>query len=669
MRMIRAAALSSATLALLALVELGLAAAGVEGLLAERDPFLGFSRRVRVFRAEPERGVYATPPAAVARSFNHQEFRLEKPDRGFRFFTLGGSSAYGFPWGSEIAFTRVLGDALRASRPARTIEAVNASGMSYGSNRLRVLAHEVLDYAPDAVVVYEGHNEFVEARFYRELLGRDERLDPLRALLHRWRLFTVAARLSERMRGRTGDDAGGAAGADRPADAAGVDAAALVGLGLDVERDEPTDVDAGEKERVRARFEDNLRDIVARVQASGSTIVLCTVPANVRDWRPYRSGFDPALPQARREEVLAALADGRRRLDAGDALGSIQRLEAARALAPGYADLQFVLGRAYEALERWDDARDAYVRARDADTLPARVISSINESTRRVAAETGAVLVDVERVFEEASAHGLVGFNLIEDYVHPNAQGHRLIALALWRAFEARGLAGPRRDAAPEEFWRAVGNAPADPLAAAAGGAGEVPAWRTAAFLYNTGVVLEHQGLAERAIEKYRAAVAAYPKNFAAAYNLGRLLALRNDVAGAAEAFGRAVAANPQSAPALTGLGRALVQIGQAAEAEGVLARAAAIDPKSVGTLSFLGHARRMQGKATEAAEAYRAALAVDPADRFVLASLGELLAAQGSLDEAERLFRAVLAGDAGDARARAGLEAIATRRPAAAPR
>jgi len=107
----RLALMAGVTLAVLAPIEAGLAVAGVEGLLAERDPFAGLSQRVRVFRAEPGRGVYATPPAAVQRSFNYQEFQLERAESGFRFFTLGGSSAYGVPWGSEIAFTRVLGDA------------------------------------------------------------------------------------------------------------------------------------------------------------------------------------------------------------------------------------------------------------------------------------------------------------------------------------------------------------------------------------------------------------------------------------------------------------------------------------------------------------------------------------------------------------------------------
>jgi hypothetical protein len=52
----RGALLAGVTLALLALIEAGLAVAGVEGLLAGRDPFAGFSQRVRVFRAEPARG-------------------------------------------------------------------------------------------------------------------------------------------------------------------------------------------------------------------------------------------------------------------------------------------------------------------------------------------------------------------------------------------------------------------------------------------------------------------------------------------------------------------------------------------------------------------------------------------------------------------------------------
>src|SRR5688500_18070907 len=80
--------------------------AGVPTLLSERDPFAGFSRQVRAFELDRDRGLYHTSPRAVLHSFNYQEFAATKPPNGFRFFVMGGSSAYGFPWGAEVAYCR-----------------------------------------------------------------------------------------------------------------------------------------------------------------------------------------------------------------------------------------------------------------------------------------------------------------------------------------------------------------------------------------------------------------------------------------------------------------------------------------------------------------------------------------------------------------------------------
>ncbi len=122
-------------------VEIALWAGGVRPLAGGRDPFEGFSERVRVFRLDAEHGVYETAPGA-AFSFNEQRFRASKPPEGFRIFVLGGSSAYGFPWGARVAFPQQLKAGLRAVWPDRTIEVVNAAGMSYASHRLRILTHE-----------------------------------------------------------------------------------------------------------------------------------------------------------------------------------------------------------------------------------------------------------------------------------------------------------------------------------------------------------------------------------------------------------------------------------------------------------------------------------------------------------------------------------------------
>lgn len=104
--------------------------AGVQPLLAERDPFRGFSDAVRVFELDAERNVFRTPRRAIAHSFNYQEFAAQKSDNGFRFFVLGGSSALGFPWGAQVAFPGILADALQATLPGRTVEGVNAAAMS-----------------------------------------------------------------------------------------------------------------------------------------------------------------------------------------------------------------------------------------------------------------------------------------------------------------------------------------------------------------------------------------------------------------------------------------------------------------------------------------------------------------------------------------------------------
>ncbi len=159
-----------------ALVESALWAAGVEALWSSLDPFQGFSRNVRVFERDPSGEWFRTTGRAVRHSFNPQQFRASKPADDFRVFVLGGSSAYGFPWGASAAIPRWLGDALGASWPERKVEVVNAAGMSYGFQRLRILTHEVLEYEPDVLVYYEGHNEFVERQLFQRLLRETHRL-------------------------------------------------------------------------------------------------------------------------------------------------------------------------------------------------------------------------------------------------------------------------------------------------------------------------------------------------------------------------------------------------------------------------------------------------------------------------------------------------------------
>src|SRR5262249_4356782 len=111
------------------LLEVFLWAAGVPTLISREDPLRGFSGLVSGF--EREGNVYRTRRAVVETTFNDQSFLADKPAGGLRIFGMGGSSAFGFPWGADVAFTSIVGEAVAAGHPERYVEAVNAAGISY----------------------------------------------------------------------------------------------------------------------------------------------------------------------------------------------------------------------------------------------------------------------------------------------------------------------------------------------------------------------------------------------------------------------------------------------------------------------------------------------------------------------------------------------------------
>jgi tetratricopeptide (TPR) repeat protein len=656
------------------IVELALWIAGAPTLLDERDPFAGFSERIRVFEIDPVSGQYRTPPRAVAHSFNYQSFRIDKPANGLRVFILGGSSAYGFPWGAGQAFGAFLAQALQASRPERTVEVVNAAAMSYGAHRLRILAPEILSYQPDLLIVYGGHNEFVERRFYRDALGRPPATEGLRLALYRWRLYSVLSRLYERL-----------GSPDELPVGEGKDVGEL--LGIDVVREHAVDVGAGERIEALRHFRENLDVLLAMADEAGVATVLCTVPSNLRGWAPNRSAFGPDVPPDGRARVRAILSKARAAIDDGDASTAVASLRTALDLAPGYAETHYLLGRAYDALGRFDEAGPAYARARDLDAKPTRASSALNDVIRGLARERGLPVVDLDRIFWEIAEDGLPGFDLFQDYVHPTPAAHRRIAMEIWRRLEEGGLVGEPRSADESLFQAAVEEPP--PRGAEAG---------SPALVYNLAVVLENQGRIDEAKENYRIArdldprffveggsnlarllyaqqryedsVAEYrsvlgadPEHMKSLMGLGESLRALGRIDDALEALERATRADPGFAPAWNRSAVALSQLGRYAEAEEAFRRAVDLEPDDPDFRTDLGFALLIRNELDKAADAFQTSLAREPHHARARNGLAAVLTERGELEAAERIFRENLERDPADTYARAGLETVRRRR------
>ena len=595
-------------LAFFTLVELALWATGVTTLNEREDPFRGFSGLVRVFDRDGE--VYRTRRGSLG-TFNDQSFLAKKPAGGLRIFCLGGSSSHGFPWGAEAAFVGIVGDALAASHPELHVEAVNASGVSYAMHRLNIVADELLAYEPDVLIVYSGHNEFVETAFFEALKHRSTARTRLEFWLAHSHVYSAMQSAAEGLRYET------------PSTSDQFQAR--------VQRDETVIFSRQQKEAIVAEYHRRLARLVRSTRAAGVHVVLSTVPANLRDWRPQASTMDVRLDDDAQRQWTEAFVTGKQQLNNGDFEASAASLELAARLAPGYAETQFLLAKAYDGLARWDDARRAYQQACDADASPNRRVSGINAAIREVARQYGALLVDVERIFEQRSEHGLVGFNLIEDYVHPTREGHELIAWHVWDAIERAGWLGKKSAADKAVFDDLVAERRRRPM------------FKNAVWSFNQGVVLEHQGQTEAAIKKYRQALEASPNYRGALQNLGLLL---NKTGKAAEALAiceRLEAIDPTSAVAHNNLGNALKRLGRFEEAIAHYKEALRLNPDFAEARSNSGAVLHALGRFEEAIAHYEEAQRLKPNLAMTQISWGAALRELGRFEQAAAHFEEAL--------------------------
>ena len=142
----------------------------------------------------------------VARSrwnfFRRDSFAAEKSDDEFRIFCLGGSTVQGRPFSIETSFPTFLEIALESADPSRQWEVVNCGGVSYASYRLVPIVREVLQYEPDLIIVYSGHNEFLEDRTYAQIKARPAAIAWIEHTVSRLRTFNLVRAAYSRAAGK-----------------------------------------------------------------------------------------------------------------------------------------------------------------------------------------------------------------------------------------------------------------------------------------------------------------------------------------------------------------------------------------------------------------------------------------------------------------------------------
>lgn len=317
----------------------------------------------------------AAPPAP-----QREGFAAEKPANGFRVFVLGESSTAGFPYPRNVTFSRLLADVLRDVLPSDSVEVVNLGIAATNSHAMADIIDAVIAQAPDAVLLYAGHNEYYGALGVgstQSLPGGDAFVRAF-LQLQRWRVFMAVRQVVSRLRS---DPAASAAAADS-ATASFMET--MAGNRAIVHGDEAY-------RRGIAQFERNLGTVAGRLREAGVPLLIGSVESNLADQPPF-----------------ASAANDR----------------------PGGARDAFAAARG--ALVRGDTAaaRVGFMLARDLDVVRFRAPTEFNAVIRRVAQARGATYVPVAETFARHSPAGIPGGELFLEHVHPTAGGYALLAQA-----------------------------------------------------------------------------------------------------------------------------------------------------------------------------------------------------------------------------------------------
>ena len=406
----------------------------------------GYGPDLSLFVADTISGetLYRINPGVKDRYFSHfpftpttsvDYFAVPKPAGAYRIFCLGGSTTAGYPYWFNGSFSSFLRDRLRAVFPEKKIEIINCGITATNSYTVNDMAAELVDYEPDLLIVYDGHNEFYGALggASHESVGRFRGLTKMYLSFIHLKTFLLMK-----------EAAGGVAGLFRSSSAQTSPGTMMERLA----RGQYIPYGSQTYMRTLRDYEDNLADLKEICMANGVRLLLSSQVSNLRDQPPFISEnsdvprTDAQLDAKRwRDSGMQEWQNGR----VDSAFEHFRRSVRSDSLR---ADSHFMLGRCFEKMGQRDEAGREYVKARDNDQLRFRASSDFNDALRSACDDANAIYVDMEHIFRDNSPDSLIGKSLMVEHLHPNARGFFLMGAALATAMRTHGLL------ASVEEWR-----------------------------------------------------------------------------------------------------------------------------------------------------------------------------------------------------------------------
>jgi hypothetical protein len=389
---------------------------------------------------------------AVVRFMDHQSYRIPDPQltqakspdgrdaslsavgkagAKLKILVLGESSAVGEPYQPWVSVGQVVGWKLESVFPDRTVEVdIQARGGFCLEQALLPLSH--LDYKPDAIILFSGHNEFHARYGWARNVAHyaEEGPESLLGLQSLARSVTSTTHLIFKNLDRFYGEAPPPPHVSRE----------LI--------DHPS-FTPREYRYVLEEFHRRLDSLAAYCKRIGAISILIIPGSNDGAFEPSRSVLAGDTTLAERAEFATVFRAARstEESDPGQAMVLYRQLIAQH---PEFAEAHYRLGRLLVGTAKWNEAAQEFVKARDLDGLPVRCQSDFRAAFHSVASQYGSVLIDAPALVSKLSPHGIPDDHLYHDAHHMNLAGTVVVAQDVLDQLQARNACGwPARAQAP----------------------------------------------------------------------------------------------------------------------------------------------------------------------------------------------------------------------------
>ncbi|MEM1134507.1 MAG: hypothetical protein AAGI07_01620, partial [Bacteroidota bacterium] len=338
-----------------------------------------------------------------------EAFQKTKQKNTFRIFVMGASTAVGFPYFHNGSFHRMLAYRLHRIFPDVHFEIINTGLTAINSYTLVDFAEAIAREAPDAVLIYAGHNEYYGALGVGSTsnLGNHPVMVSTMLKIRDLRLVQLILKIVW----STSSD-------QNETDVSETLMERMV-------NEQKIFLNSEAYQNGINQFELNLNKVLKHLHQQHIPVLISTIASNLKDQSPLLADYQPTLAEQAKKHVAKAKSN----LEVGDTANAILSYKEALNIDSSHAENHFDLATLYYKKRAFAKARKHFMLAKENDLLRFRAPEKINGIINNLANTWENVhLVDVKKEFENEAENNIPGKDLFLEHLHPNQKGYYLIA-------------------------------------------------------------------------------------------------------------------------------------------------------------------------------------------------------------------------------------------------